>query len=99
MQTKRLLFVVATVVALGAVPAAAADSVLGRISYIYPDGNRLILDSQKTYTLAPGAKTAAIGVAEFVRLNVGDNKTVTSISPGPPELAGYWTAVNASRSS
>jgi len=91
MQTKNaLLIAVAAAAIFGAVPASAADSVLGRISYIYPDGHRLILDAQKTYALAPSVDGNAIGVAEFVRLSLGSGDRVTAISPGPPELAAYW---------
>ena len=46
MQMKNLFLSAAALVLAGAGPALAAD-VLGRISYIYPDGHRLILDSQK----------------------------------------------------
>jgi len=72
MQMKNaLLIAVAAAAMLGAVPASAAESALGRISYIYPDGHRLILDAQKTYALAPGVDSKAIGAAEFVRLSLG----------------------------
>jgi hypothetical protein len=91
MQMKNaLLIAVAAAAMLGAVPASAAESALGRISYIYPDGHRLILDAQKTYALAPGVDSKAIGAAEFVRLSLGSGDMVTAISPGPPELAAYW---------
>jgi hypothetical protein len=99
MQMKNALLVaVAAAAIFGAVPASAADTALGRISYIYPDGHRLILDAQKTYTLAPGVNSKAIGVAEFVRLSLGSGNTVTAISPGPPELAAYWVAGDTQQS-
>jgi hypothetical protein len=98
MQMKKPLLVIAAAAMLGAVPAHAADSALGRISYIYPDGHRLILDADKTYSLAPGVNTHAIGVAEFVRLSLGSGDTVTAISPGPPELAGSWAPRNTQQS-
>jgi hypothetical protein len=97
MQMRKLLFAAAALAALGAVPAYAADS-LGRISYIYPDGHRLILDSERTYSVAPSVNMKGVGVAEFVRLGLAGD-TVTSISPGPPALAAYWTSADASRSS
>ena len=90
MQMKNLFLSAAALVLAGAGPALAAD-VLGRISYIYPDGHRLILDSQKEYAIAPGVDMSKHGVAEFVRLTVGANNEVTAIAPGPANLAGTWT--------
>jgi hypothetical protein len=97
MQTRKALLIAAAATLLSAVPALAADT-LGRISYIYPDGHRLILDAGKTYTLAPSVDTKSIGVAEFVRLTLGPDGRVTSISPGPPALAGYWTGAGTQQS-
>ena len=90
MQMKKTFLAAAAIALLGTLPASAADSALGRISYIYPNGHRLILDSQSEFTLAPSVNTGRIGVAQFVRLGLGPDGMVTSISPGPPELAGYW---------
>jgi len=91
MQMKRAFLMGAAIALLGAIaPASAAGSAMGRISYIYPDGHRLILDAEKTHSLAPSVNTRTIGVAEFVNLTVGPNGVVTAISPGPPDLAAYW---------
>src|ERR1700744_75439 len=89
-QMKKLLLSAAAIAMLGVAPASAADAVLGRISYISPDGHHLILDGQRDYMLAPSARSGNIGVAEFVRLSLGPDGAVSSISPGPPALAGYW---------
>jgi hypothetical protein len=97
MKMRKMLFAAAALVALGAVPAYAADAV-GRISYIYPDGHRLILDANKTYSVASSVNMKGVGVAEFVRLGLAGD-TVTAISPGPPALAAYWTSADESRSS
>ena len=96
MQMKKTLFAAAAIALLGAAPAYAADAI-GRISFIYPDGHRLILDSQQTYAVAPGVNMGNVGVAEFVRLSLSGD-TVTAISPGPPDLSGYWTASPRSQS-
>ena len=98
MEMKKLLFAAAALVTLGAFPASAADSALGRISYIYPNGHRLILDSENNFSLAPSVSTKTIGVAEFVRLSLGPNDMVTAISPGPPELAATWAPRDTSQS-
>jgi len=91
MQMKKSFLIVAAAALLGAAsPAFTAGSAMGRISYIYPDGHRLILDAEKTYSLAPSVNTKAVGVAEFVNLTLGPNDVVTTISPGPPDLAAYW---------
>jgi len=90
MQMKNALLSVAALIVLGTAPVVAAGPVLGRISYIYPDGHHLILDGQKEYTLAPGVSVQSHGVAEFVRLTLADNNQVTAISPGPADQAAYW---------
>src|ERR1700744_4015804 len=90
MQMKKVLLSAAAFTLLGLAPALAAGSALGRISYISPDGHRLILDGQKEYTLAPGVNMEKHGVAEFVRLTLGSNNEVTAIAPGPAGEAAYW---------
>ena len=90
MKMKNAILSAATLVLLGTAPTLAADPVLGRISYIYPDGHHLILDGQKEYAIAPGVDLSRHGVAEFVRLTVGANNQVTAISPGPANQAAYW---------
>jgi hypothetical protein len=89
-QMKNALLSAAALMVLGLAPAMAAGPVLGRISYIYPDGHRLILDGQKEYNLAPGVDVSRLGVAEFVQLTLGGNNMVTAVSPGPASLAGSW---------
>lgn len=83
------LFAVAS--ALSLAPAFAANSVVGRVSYVYPNGHRLILDSQREFDLAPNVDMGNHGVAEFVRLTLGFDGRVTGISPGPEGQAAYWT--------
>jgi hypothetical protein len=90
MQMKNALLSVAALIFLGTAPGMAAGPVLGRITYISPDGHRLILDGQKEYTLASSVDTRAIGVAEFVRLTLGANNEVTQVAPGPADQAAYW---------
>lgn len=90
MQMKNALLSAAALIVLGAAAAMAAGPVLGRISYIYPDGHHLILDGQKEYTLAPGVDSSRLGVAEFVQLTLGANNVVTAVSPGPADQAAYW---------
>ena len=89
MQARKSLFILAICV-LGAAPAFAADSAIGRISYIYPDGHHIILDSRDEYTLAPNVDGSKLQVARFVRLSLS-NGQVTQVSPGPASLAGTWT--------
>lgn len=90
MQMKNAILSVAALIVLGAAPVMAAGPVLGRISYIYPDGHHLILDGQKDYTLASGVDSSHLGIAEFVQLTVGANNVVTAVSPGPAAQAGNW---------
>ncbi len=90
MQMKNAILSAAALVLLGAAPTLAAGPVLGRISYIAPDGHHLILDGQKEYTVAPGVDMTHHGVAEFVRLTLGADNRVTAISPGPADQAAYW---------
>jgi len=87
---KSVLSAAAALVLLSAVPAFAAGSAIGRISYLAPDGKMLILDAQKEYTIAPGVDLSKHGVAEFVRLTLGANDEVTAIGPGPADQAAYW---------
>jgi hypothetical protein len=86
MQVKKLLPSLAAVVLLGTSPAWSADSAIGRITYIYPDGHRIILDSHDEYTLAPNIDASKLGVAEFVRLVLAGGQ-VTQVSPGPLSMA------------
>lgn len=53
MQTKKVILSVAALALLGILPAKAAGSALGRITFIYRDGHHLIIDSSKEYNLAP----------------------------------------------
>ena len=90
MQARKSLLVLAILAGLGAVPAVAADSAIGRITYIYPHGHHIILDSRDDYTLASNIDASKLEVARFVRLSLRDGQ-VTHVSPGPAALAGTWT--------
>jgi hypothetical protein len=79
---------------MGASPAWSADSAMGRITYIYPDGHRIILESRNEFALASNIDVSKIGVAQFVRVRLSGGQ-VTQISPGPAALAGYWTGASA----
>jgi hypothetical protein len=96
MQARKLLPALAALMLLGTGAAWSADSAIGRITYIYPSGHRIILDSHDEYTLAPNIDASKLGVAEFVQLSLSGEK-VTQVSPGPPSLAGYWTDAAAAR--
>jgi hypothetical protein len=86
---KILLSATAALMVMGAAPAFAAD-MIGRISFLAPDGKMLILDGQTEYKIAPGVDVSKHGAAEFVRLTLGANKEVTAIGPGPASQAAYW---------
>ena len=90
MQTRKLLPAIAALTLLGAGAAWSADSAIGRITYIYPGGHRIILDSNAEYTLAPSIDASKLNVAQFVRLGLS-GRTVTTVSAGPAALAGTWT--------
>ena len=94
MQARKSLCILAALVAPGATPAFSADSAMGRISYIYPDGHHIILDSRDEYTLASNIDASRLGVAQFVRLSLSGGQ-VTQVSPGPASLAGSWTGAAA----
>jgi hypothetical protein len=94
MQARKSLFLFAALIALGTTPAFSADSAMGRITYVYPDGHHIILDSRDEYTLASGVDASRLGVAQFVRLSLSGGQ-VTQVSPGPASLAGYWTGATA----
>jgi hypothetical protein len=89
MKSKTLILSAAALMLASAVPAMAA-SVIGRISYLYPDGRALILDAQQEYKIASGVDTSKHGAAEFVRLTTNANNEVTAIAPGPAAQAAYW---------
>lgn len=90
MQMKSAILSGAALVFLATAPSMAAGPVLGRISYIYPDGRHLILDGQKEYAIAGNMDMGRHGVAEFVQLTLGPDNQVTAIKPGPANLAAYW---------
>ena len=90
MQMKNAILSATALIVLGTAPTLAAGPVLGRISYIYPDGHHLILDGQKEYTLASNVDSSRLGVAEFVGLTLGPKGEVTAVLPGPANQAGYW---------
>lgn len=90
MPARKSLLVFAVVSVLGTVPAFAAGSAIGRITYIYPDGHHILLDSRHEYTLASSVDASKLAVAQFVRLSLNGDQ-VTQVSPGPPALAGTWT--------
>lgn len=96
MHSRKLLPAFAALMILGAIPAWSADSAIGRITYIYPDGHHILLDSRDEYTLAPNIDASKLGVAEFVRLSLAGGQ-VTQVSPGPPAQAGYWTDAAAAK--
>lgn len=73
---------------LVALPAGAAGAAAGRITYIYPDGRRLMLDNSKDYTLAPGVDSRPLAVAELVRLTLGPNNEVTRVMVERADLGG-----------
>ena len=75
---------------LAGASSAMAATAIGRISYLYPDGHALILDSQTEYKVASGVDTSKHGAAEFVRLTLDAKNEVTAIGPGPAAQAGYW---------
>lgn len=52
MQMKHLLWSATTLILLTAVSAIAADAAIGRITYIYPNGQHLILDGEREYSSA-----------------------------------------------
>jgi hypothetical protein len=85
----RTIILSAALILAGASSAMAA-TVIGRISYLYPDGHALILDSQTEYKIAAGVDTKPHGAAEFVRLTTNANNEVTAIGPGPADQAAYW---------
>ena len=91
---KNSLFAFAAFALLGTSPAWSADSALGRITYIYPEGHRIVLDSRAEYDLAANVDMSRHGVAEFVRLTISGGKA-TQISPGPASLAGYWAGADS----
>lgn len=96
MQARKILPALTALMLLGTGAAWSDDSAIGRITYIYPSGHRIILDSRAEYTLAPNIDGSKLGVAEFVRLSLSGGQ-VTQVSPGPPSLAGYWTDSAAAR--
>lgn len=87
---KLVLSAAAALVLASAVPAFAAGSAIGRISYLASDGKMLILDAQKEYNIASGVDVSKHGAAEFVRLTLGASDEVTAIGPGPASQAAYW---------
>lgn len=98
MQAKKLFPAIAALVLMGAAPAWSANIAICRISYVYPDGHRIILDAQDEYDIGPGVDANAPAVAKFVKLNLTtrDGKpVVTQVSPGPAVLAGYWAGTTA----
>jgi hypothetical protein len=90
MQIRDMILSATALALLATAPALAAGSALGRITYIYPDGRHLILDSNKEYALAPSVNVQSLGVAEFVRLTLGPNNEVTNVASGPANQAAYW---------
>jgi hypothetical protein len=98
MQAKTILPAIAALALVGATPAWSAQTAIGRISYIYPDGHRIILDAQDEYDIGPGVDANSLAVAKFVklRLDTKDGRpVVTQVSPGPAALAGYWVGTTA----
>jgi hypothetical protein len=96
MQARKLLPSLTALMFLGTSAAWSAESATGRITYIYPNGHRIILDSRDEYTLAPNIDASKFGVAEFVELSLSGGQ-VTHISLGPAALAAYWTDAAAAR--
>lgn len=52
--------------------AWADQSVVGRITYIYPDHHRIILDSNYVYELAFSTDASSVAVANLVKLKIVD---------------------------
>ena len=99
MQAKKIIPAIFALALAGATPAWSADIAIGRISYIYPDGHRIILDAQDEYDIGPGVDPGSLAVAKFVKLSLAtrDGKPViTHLSPGPAALAGSWVGTTAS---
>jgi hypothetical protein len=98
MQAKKLITSVLALAVIGSAPAWSAESAIGRITYIYSDGHRIILDSQDEYDVAPSVDPSKLAVAKFVRVSLANqngHEVVTSVSPGPAALAGDWVGKTA----
>lgn len=87
-----IFLAISALVVLGSSPSFAANSTVGRITYIYPDGRHLILDSSREYKLGASVDAHSVSVAQFVQLTLGSKNEVIKISPGPADLAESWPA-------
>jgi hypothetical protein len=66
--------------------AARADTAIGRITYISPDGHQLILDSNDVYSVAPHADPLSATVADRVKItfeNHGVQRVINALSLAP----------------
>jgi hypothetical protein len=89
MQAKKWFLSLTALLLVGTGPAWSATAV-GRITYIYPDGHRFILNSGSEYTLGPNVSASSLAVAELVRVESktrGGQAIATSVSPGPASAA------------
>ena len=74
-----------------AMPSWSATSpTVGRITYIYPDNHRIILNSEYDYDLGSAVDGSKLKVAQLVRLTLSNEKgqrAVTQVGPGPLSAA------------
>ena len=72
---------------------ASAATATGRITYITPDRQRLMLDNSDMYVVSPAVDLSSVAVADWVRINwdkKGREDVITSLvkTPLAPGVSG-----------
>ncbi|HWF67945.1 MAG TPA: hypothetical protein VN670_11600 [Acidobacteriaceae bacterium] len=77
---------------------ASAATATGRITYITPDRQQLMLDNSDMYLVSPAVDLSSVAIADRVRINwdkKGGKDVITSLVKAPlaPAVSGYPSAL------